>query len=160
MLRNESTESRQASTSRLTPEQITLFLHALRLSFRAQELRRGESLHKVIRRLSSKSNLPRQVEPLSALRAASRAGRVVQWLGYLNSCLMRSLVAGMLLSDREGVVLHIGVLSRDGSGGPLTGHAWLSLDGSVIPSPKAEKAPDGRVYRKMTSVALRRRRPT
>lgn len=111
----------------------TTWVHcsALWLACLAQGVR-GGNLQEIATRACALPLLPCQIVPDLALRGAARGCRVVSWFGGLNSCLARSLVAGALLSDQVRVLLHIGF--RDGCTDPLSGHAWLSLNGAALES--------------------------
>ena len=106
--------------------EIRLFVHALRLSLKAQSVRR-QSLPNVVISMVSTGSLPSGVGADEAARAAGRAcSRVKRWADGLDSCLTRSLVAGALLADQRDVVLHVGF--RGASTAPLhEGHAWVTL---------------------------------
>ena len=106
--------------------EIALFLHALRLSVKAQRVRR-RPVWDVVNSLGRTRSLPCDVGAGEAARAAGRAcGRIKRWAGGLDSCLTRSLVAGALLADQRDVVLHIGF--RGARVAPLhEGHAWVTL---------------------------------
>jgi hypothetical protein len=103
-----------------------LFFHDLRLSVKAQRDRR-QSLPDVVGILVRTRLLPRDVGAGEAARAAGRAcRRIARWVGGLDSCLSRALVAGALLADQAGVVLHVGF--RGAASAPLhEGHAWVTL---------------------------------
>ncbi|HVN76622.1 MAG TPA: lasso peptide biosynthesis B2 protein [Thermoanaerobaculaceae bacterium] len=120
-----------AGETRFSVREIALFLHALRLSVKAQRVQR-RSLEDVAGALVRTRPLPRGVGADAAARAAGRAcSRVKRWAGGLDTCLTRSLVAGALLADRPGVVLHVGF--RGQATGPLhEGHAWVTLDGRNV----------------------------
>jgi hypothetical protein len=71
--------------------------------------------------------------PDDAYRAARRASsRAAQWFGSRNTCLIRALVVGALLSDHNGVLLHVGFATPAEGGGALEGHAWVTVDGAVV----------------------------
>ncbi len=112
--------------------QIMLFAHALRLCYRARRLC-SEPLSEVVRRLAAVRGLPHNIPPPEAWRAAARACyRMKWWMGGLDSCLSRSLVAGALVADRADVVVHIGF--RSVKGWPhesADGHAWLTVSGEA-----------------------------
>jgi hypothetical protein len=116
----------KAHEARVGAREIVLFLHALRLSVKAQGVRR-QPLLDVVSTLVSTRSLPRGVGAGEAARAAGRAcSRVKRWGRGLDSCLTRSLVAGALLSDQPRVVLHVGF--RGARTETLhEGHAWVTL---------------------------------
>jgi hypothetical protein len=130
--------------------QLALFAHALRLGYQARRLRL-QPVSEVAQRMLAFRGLPRQVPPAEAQRAAARAcRRLERWLDGVDSCLTRSLVAGVLLADRAEVVLHVGFRSVRGSPGlSADGHAWLTLGGEAVGEPHPEKAieaPFSRVF--------------
>ncbi len=111
--------------------EVALFLHALRLSVKAQRIRR-QAIGDVVARLVGTRLLPHRVSPGEANRAARRAClRVGRWAGGLNSCLTRSLVAGALLADRDDVALHVGFRQAKPAP-PHEGHAWVTLAGRNV----------------------------
>jgi hypothetical protein len=67
-------------------------------------------------------------------RATARAvTRWNRWFGGLDTCLIRSLVLGGLLTGRGEVMLNIGF--RPGEETPaLDGHAWVTVDGRAVGS--------------------------
>lgn len=106
---------------------------ALRLHRLAQALRRETSLADVCRSLLETTGLPTAVEPAAALWAAGWAARLGRRLGgWLDTCLLRSLVAGTLLADRPGVVLRVGVRRSASAAARLRAHAWLTVDGETL----------------------------
>lgn len=116
-----------------TPLELRLFLHALRLAWVARRIRGATPLVRVLEELNRVPFLPRQVQPRSAVRAATRACvRMRRWLGGLDTCLVRAMVAGSLLSDRDGVVLHLGLLPPYTDADDAAGHAWLSVHGQIV----------------------------
>jgi hypothetical protein len=66
---------------------------------------------------------------LICARATHRAGRVVAAFRGLDTCLTRSLVLATLLSDRDGVRLHVGFRAGPDDASMPEGHAWITLDG-------------------------------
>lgn len=117
--------------SRFNPADILLFLSALKLARRAQQVRRVP-ISDVVEDIASSGgggrgySVPR-VE-LATVRAANRWRR---WFGGFDTCLIRSLVLGGLLADRGEVKLNIGF--RPGEEQPLIdGHAWVTIDGNRV----------------------------
>jgi hypothetical protein len=98
------------------------------------------------------------VAPDAAHRAAVRASiRAARWFGSRDTCLTRALVVAALLSDRGGVLLHVGFAAPAAGGGALEGHAWVTLDGAIVGGPDAAMAADGSTT-EMT-FPVRRRQP-
>lgn len=101
-------------------------------------------------------SLPRRVTPAAAERATARAcGRLGRWSGARDSCLVRAMVLGTLLSDRPAVVLHVGFRPGDSPTAALGGHAWITLEGSVVPGPETALL-DGESVTEAFTVSLRR----
>jgi len=124
-IRAMSGASQGTAGKRSGVREIALFLQALRLSVKAQRVRR-QPLGSVVDALARTRFLPRGVGTGEAARAAIRAcSRVQRWARGLDSCLTRSLVAGALLADRPDVALHVGF--REARTSPLhEGHAWVT----------------------------------
>ena len=113
-----------------------LAARAFRLARAAQAVRLAP-VPDVAERLARMRGWPRPSAPDAAMVAAARAcSRLARWGGGLDTCLVRSLVAGALLADRARVILHIGFRPAAAAGGPADGHAWLTVD--------ARENPDGR----------------
>ncbi len=109
--------------------------------------------------LASKPLLPAGVAPDAAHRATLRASaRAARWFGARDTCLIRALVVGALLSDRDGVRLHVGFATPAEGGGALEGHAWVTVDGAIVGGPEAAMA--GRDATTELSISVRRRRPS
>ena len=120
---------------------IFLFINALRLAWVAQAIQ-SRPLPEVITRLEALRWLPRGVDEAAARRATLRAcGRLARWTGGLDTCLIRALVLGTLLADREGVVLHLGFRPGSPGTGMASGHAWLTLNGKPWLDPQTGGAP-------------------
>jgi GT2 family glycosyltransferase len=112
---------------------LVLFFHAFRLARLAQGVRGQASLPTLTATLASLPALPRRVEPDAAHRATVRACiRGARWLGFRDTCLVRSLVTASLLSDCAAVQLHVGFASPAAGERLLEGHAWVSVDGEVV----------------------------
>jgi hypothetical protein len=109
---------------------MMLFLVALRLSSRVQRVR-SMPLPRVVAALNRRPPLAATGDPRQAQVAAARAcGRIGRWFGGLDTCLTRSLVAGILLAPRADVVLHVGF--RPGKDDEIDGHAWLAVNGEEV----------------------------
>ena len=104
----------------------------------------------------AKKRLPNNLEAEEAVLATARAGQQLQALGLLNTCLIRSLVAGALLSDRDNLSLHLGIQKGEGSQGQFDGHSWLTLGSQILPHPDEALAPNGEPYAIMASFPMRR----
>ena len=74
----------------------------------------------------------------AVLFVCSLAGK----LGLLNSCLVRSLVAGRLLANHSDVRLLIGINTAAPNHAPQpTGHAWVEVSGVNISDPLGQEIP-------------------
>lgn len=114
---------------------LLLFVHALRLARRAGSVSCGASVNEVISTLSRLAWLPVDVSPAAAARATrSATSRAARWFGAPDTCLLRSLVLGTLVSDRPGVSLHVQLAAATTNLG-ITGHAWVSVDGMTVAEP-------------------------
>jgi len=109
---------------------LLLFLTALSLAARVQRVR-TVPLPRLVDRLNRSRPLVATASTRRAAVAAGRAcGRLGRWFGGLDTCLTRSLVAGILLAPRTDVMLHVGF--RPGHEKNIDGHAWLAVDGEEI----------------------------
>jgi hypothetical protein len=143
------------------PRELALFVHALRLSAAAQEVKTGP-LPAAAARLAGMGRLPRGVAPEDAWRAAVRAGtRLARWRGALDSCLTRALVVAALVADRDEVAIHVGF--RRGQSAILDagtalheGHAWVSVDGVAVTPESGGDAHRG-PYMEVLRIPVRRR---
>lgn len=135
--------------------ELSLFLRALRLARLAQQVS-AEPVDLVAQRMLEQPRLPCHLPPGSAARAAGRASRWWSRLTTgLDSCLTRTLVTGVLLSDRPGVVLHVGFRPSEGRGAPHDGHAWLTLEGRELPEASTTAEP-GEPYTEVRAIRLAR----
>ncbi len=142
-----------AAAERYGAREVALFLHALRLSVKAQRVRR-RPLDEVVHALVATRALPRAVGAGEAARAAGRAcGRMARWARGLDSCLTRSLVAGALLADQPRVVLHVG-FREPGVAALHEGHAWVTLGETEVTA--AADGEHGGPFVEALQVALRR----
>jgi hypothetical protein len=125
---------------RIGPADILLFLQALPLARRAQQVK-SEPLKHVVVGMAGRRGVaaPHSVDRVAqaAARATSRWSR---WFGGLDSCLTRSLVLGAMLGDRGNVELNIGFRSHV-TDDVVAGHAWISVDGRPV-GPDSELADD------------------
>ena len=141
----------------VTLKELRSFFYALRLGFIAQRIARGTPLEQLIDiLLTTGRRPPKNLREDEAMLAAARAGHRLQTLGMLNTCLIRSLVAGSLLADREDVTLQLGNRRDETSENGLDGHAWLMLGARVLPHPDEAAAPSGEPYSVMASFPMRR----
>jgi hypothetical protein len=140
----------------ITIRELRLFWRALRLGLTAQRITHGVPLEEVIETLLAKSRIPAGVDSQEAATAAARAGRRLEFLGRLNSCLIRTLIAGTLLSDRDDLTLRIGVQKDVERRDKVGGHAWLTLGTQILPHPDEALTPDGEPYLVMASFPMRR----
>ncbi len=137
---------------RSTLRDIVLFVHSARLFLEAQCIRKS-ILDQTIARLQAKRHLPRHVSPIEAELATLRASpRMARWFAVCDTCLIRSLVLGTLLSDQEGVFLHIGFRQGIAQTEPVEGHAWISFQGEVLLNSGVEDA----CYKETLSIEMRR----
>jgi hypothetical protein len=140
------------------PIDLLLFAHALRLCRVARGTGSRSSLPLQSTLLASKRGLPVGVTPEAAQRAAVRAStRAARWFGSRDTCLTRALVVAALLSDRDGVLLHVGFAASTSEGRALEGHAWVTSDGTVVGGPEAAMSGDGPTTD--ITIPVRRRRP-
>ena len=97
--------------------------------------------------------LPVGVTPELAERVTVRAARYLGRLPKMqDTCLVRSLVVGCLLSDQPGVLLHLGF--RPGQGDALhEGHAWVTVDGNPVISQDVPRRNDGN-YVSVTTIPI------
>lgn len=111
--------------------EVALFLHALRLARRAQDVERLP-VPAVVEALSRLRGVPRRVDPQAALRATLRAtSRGERWFGWRGTCLVRALVLSALVAGRGKVELLIGVRRGEGEAA-VDGHAWVRVDGAEV----------------------------
>lgn len=114
-----------------------LLVSAWRLHSRAQLLAGGGSWAATRARMLATRGLPVGASPEDALWAAGWAARVARRLpGRLDSCLVRSLVAGSLVADTPEVTVRIGFHRPRPSGDLMDGHAWLSVQDRVVTAPR------------------------
>jgi hypothetical protein len=141
------------------PSDLLLFAHALRLCRLSTGTGSRNSLPEQSALMASKPGLPAGVTPDAAHRATLRASpRAARWLGTRDTCLVRSLVVAALLSDRDGVLLHVGFSASEEDGRALEGHAWVTVDAAIVGGPEAAMGGDGPTT-EMT-IAVCRRRPS
>ena len=134
---------------------IFFFVNALRIAWIAQAIR-WRPLPEVIARLETLRWLPRSADMAAARRATLRAcGRLARWTGGLDTCLIRALVLGTLLADREGVVLHLGFRPGSAGTGIASGHAWLTVNGEPWLDPQT----GGAAYVESLRLPMRRISP-
>ena len=118
---------------RFNPVDVLLFLSALSLARRAQRVRQlpvQEVVEDIANRGGRGRGHPIQRVELAAVRASNRWSR---WFGGIDTCLIRSMILGGLLTGGKDVILNIGF--RPGDEGPsIDGHAWLTVDGNPVGS--------------------------
>ena len=113
---------------RLHGDEISLLPHAMRLCWLTRRVH-SMPLTRVVQCLLRARFLPSGAELPEAERAAARACNLMARLRLgCNTCLTRCLVVGAMLSDREGLVLHVGFRPDNPNGEGHAGHAWLTLD--------------------------------
>ena len=144
--------------SRTRPIDLLLFLHALRLCRSARGTGSQSSLLQQSAALSSKPGLPDGVAPDAAYRATLHASRrAARWFRSRDTCLIRALVTGALLADRNDVLIHVGFATRAQSDEVLDGHAWVTVDGVIVGEPDPVMADDR--FGIAFSIPVRRHRP-
>lgn len=141
---------------KFTIRDLRLFVHAFRLGLTAQRIARGTPIEETIGVLLSRKRLPNDLRSQEAMLAAERAGRRLEALGQLNSCLIRTLVTGALLADRDGLTLRLGVQKGETPRNSISGHSWLTLGSRVLPHPDEAVAANGEPYLVMASFPMRR----
>ena len=120
------------NVGRFNPVELALFARALALARRAQNVR-SIPITVVVEDLCTRGGGLRRFSTNRLVRAAGRASaRWTSWFGGMNTCLVRSLVLGALLSDREGVALNVGFRPGDDPEPRLAGHAWVTVQGIPI----------------------------
>lgn len=109
---------------------MALWVGALRFARAAQRVRHA-SISIVSRELLCLGNPELDADPDEIARVVIRVvGLLGRLPGWLDSCLVRALVAGGLLANRHRVVLHIGFAGTGST--RLDGHAWLTADGCPV----------------------------
>ena len=132
-----------------SPRDLWLAAAAVPVALRAQRARELP-LREVVRCLATRP-APSSPDALRAVAAASRAARAVRALtGGLDTCLIRSLVAGRLLAPHHEVRLVTG-FRPSGAGGAAEGHAWLEVDGEPV---QVAAPPDGAPFERGPSFAV------
>jgi hypothetical protein len=115
---------------------VLLLLNALFLAWLAGRLWRGRPLCDTLRRLDRYPVVTAAGTDLNAMRcAATRASRYIGRIGGLDSCVTRSLVLARLLRNWNSVTVVIGFRGRDAVGEPISGHAWVCVDGKNVSDP-------------------------
>lgn len=133
---------------------IRLFLVAFRLARHAQGVTQSP-LPEVVDRLLALKSLPCDVDPGAAWVAAIRGSRYrARWSGGLDTCLIRALVAGTLLSDRPDVMLHIGFRPDPTGIARADGHAWLAVGEATL---GLAGSPEGECHDSAWRAPVRRR---
>ena len=90
-----------------------------------------------------------------ALATARATARWARWFGGLDTCLIRSLVLGSMLADRQDVALVIGF--RPGvEDAAVDGHAWVAVAGRAV-GPDGSLAQDE--YSRLIAVPFTRDEP-
>jgi len=112
----------------LMTHRLHLLTSAWRLHGAAQRLASDESLPATRAAMLAQPHLPIGATPRDALWAARWAARLRRrLLGQLDTCLVRSLVAGVLVADGPAVVVRVGVRRPATDCGLLNAHAWLTV---------------------------------
>jgi hypothetical protein len=113
------------------PLDLAAVVRALLLSRRAQRVE-SRPVAEVVSDLMRSRGRDAGLSAERLTRAASRAtSRWARWRGSRDTCLIRSLVLGTMLSSRGCVELTIGFRSGAAEETP-EGHAWLTLDGQPV----------------------------
>ena len=116
---------------RIHPIDLLLFLRALGLARRAQRVSVAP-ISLVVEDINRRGggNGRYSVDRL-ALATARATARWARWFGGLDTCLIRSLVLGSMLADRQDVALVIGF--RPGvEDAAVDGHAWVTVAGRAV----------------------------
>lgn len=136
-------------------QDVILMLHAGRLVLAAQALPRGQTLPQTLHSMSRLRGLPSSVDEGEAHRSVERAASRLRRFGLTDTCLVRSLALAALLSDGDDVQLHLGFRPTASSEALLSGHAWVSLGGRVLPDARATLL-DGRPCEEVAVLAATR----
>jgi len=138
------------------PIDLLLFLRALGLARRAQRVS-AESINRVVEDMTRRGGGNRRYSVDRLAQATARAtARWARWFGGLDTCLIRSLVLGSMLADREDVALVIGF--RPGvEDAAVDGHAWVTVAGRAVGSDGILAQND---YSRMTAVPFTRDDPS
>lgn len=141
---NRTGRSRMTAMSKrrgllLVIHRLHLLASAWRLHGAAQRLAENESLPTTQKAMLDQTFLPVGTEPQDALWAARWVARARRrLLGQLDTCLVRSLVAGALVADGPDVAVRIGVHRPQLNGDLLDAHAWLTIaDREISPGQEA-----------------------
>lgn len=133
-----------------------LLLSAWRLHSMAQRLAAGGSWVETRDRLLAARGLPADASPADALWAAGWAARVARRLtARRDTCLLRSLVAGVLVADSPDVAVRVGVRRPWRSGDLLDGHAWLTVADREV---SRIRAASGAGFEEVVALPLERAR--
>lgn len=125
----------------LLPSDLGAFLLAARLARRAQEVER-QPIPDVLADLMGCRFATSRLSPERLERAVIRAAaRWAEWRSGRDTCLVRSLVLGRMLSSRADVVLNIGFRAGEPTDRPR-GHAWLTVDGATLHPGESEVGDD------------------
>jgi len=117
------------------PASWILMLRTLPIAWQSATVAKPRTIARLLETLTARAGLPVGQAPARCRCAAARASRLLGGLGRLDSCIVRSLVVAVLLSDRPGVRLHVGFGSHepgDGGQAEVVGHAWVTLDGELV----------------------------
>ncbi len=130
-----------------TPRDLWLAAAAVPLAATAQRAREVP-LPELVEILARRPG-PSSPEAPRVLAAASRAVRLWSAVaGSLDSCLVRSLVAGRMLAPHHAVRLVLGFRPTE-TAGAADGHAWLDVDGEPL---QVTAPPDGSGYREAAAI--------
>jgi hypothetical protein len=113
------------------PIDLLLFLRALGLARRAQRVS-VEPITLVVEDMKGRGGgNGRYSSDRLALATARATARWARWFGGLDTCLIRSLVLGSMLADRQDVALVVGF--RPGAEDvAVDGHAWVTVAGRAV----------------------------
>lgn len=118
----------------------------------AQAIRR-KPLADVLSQLAGLTVRSRSIALEQVVCATLRAGHFgARRLGWLDSCLTRSLVAAALSQGREDVRIHIGFQDAQDDR-PDTGHAWVTVGAALLLDDHDPAQPD-RPYRTVLELRL------
>jgi hypothetical protein len=100
--------------------------------------------------------LPSGLDAVDAEKAVLRMLRLLNLLRLVpDTCLVRTMAAGILLSDSPGVVMHMGFRPPSVPGEQHMGHAWLTLGGEIVIQKDTPYRSDGD-YEEAATFALSR----
>lgn len=117
--------------SSLTVKDIPHLFLATQLALKAQQVRKLP-IPDTFSRLT-RTRLPTGLAPGHAAMLTHKACAIIGRMGFLNTCIIKSLVLGSLLSDHENLEMRIGFkASSKPTASTPEGHAWIVLKGQNV----------------------------